>query len=229
MKKTTPDLGHCACCHGGKLFCSSSVVHGGNNGWMVKVQARCRAGDGETLPFWESALWGQLKMLGVLADSLEALPTLVMVLLACKEEEKFPKGEWLQREHLLKGSALALKAQVKEWQGWREEKRLFPWLPATAWGNLGLVSDVFLSPAPGIVYFAILSLLHTNIYRPVNLFWWAKFCYLCRPTSRNLICTEQNNRSMELSTAGQHWAQELRTKKPKKCYLQELNLPANPS
>lgn len=53
-------------------------------------------------------------MLGVLADSFEALPTLVMVLLACKEEEKFPKGEWLQREHLLKGSALAPKAQVKE-------------------------------------------------------------------------------------------------------------------
>lgn len=37
-----PDLGHCVCCHGGKLFCNCSLVHGGNNGWIGKVQARCR-------------------------------------------------------------------------------------------------------------------------------------------------------------------------------------------
>lgn len=128
----------------GKLFCSSSVVHDGNNGWIGKVQARSRAGDGQTLPFWGSALWDLLKRLGMLAGSQTALPTLMVPLVS-----KLTKGERLQ--HKMGQKCLALPAQGMERQGGREEKHLFPRFSGMAWANLALVSNVFPLTAPGTV------------------------------------------------------------------------------
>lgn len=78
------------------------------------------------------------------------------------------KGEQLLTQNLPKGSALALPAQGEERQGGREEKHLFPRLPAKAWGNLALVSDALPSAAPGTVNFSC-SLSHKQTQTAVLL------------------------------------------------------------
>lgn len=139
-----PGFGHCGCCHGGELLCSSSVVHGGNNGCIGKAEARCRAGDGQTLPFWGSALWDLLKRLAVLACSHTALLTL-----AVPRASKLTKGERLQ--HKAK-KALSCSASPGHGKPGRERRETpFPTTPGMAWANLALVSNVFPLTAPGTV------------------------------------------------------------------------------
>lgn len=154
MKKTTRILAIVSVAMDGN--CSVAAL------WcMVETMAgvgRYSAGDGQTLPFWGSALWDLLKRLGGLACSQTALPTLVVPLTS-----QLTKGEWIQHKMGQKVSVLLWQPRAwKDREG--EEKHLFPRLSGMAWANLALFSNVFPLTAPGTVNLSC-YVSHTNTNR----------------------------------------------------------------
>lgn len=112
MKKTTRILAIVSVAMDGN--CSVAAL------WcMVETMAgvgRYSAGDGQTLPFWGSALWDLLKRLGGLACSQTALPTLVVPLTS-----QLTKGEWIQ--HKMGQKVSVLLWQPRAWKDREGEKR----------------------------------------------------------------------------------------------------------